>query len=103
MCIESVKKQKPIEEIFIRGRKMANMFGVSAIYLTQSYFFTPYVIRKQLTGLILRKINGKRDASNILRETSIDATTKQLLNLYNACCDPDDIQGFLFLDFNAPE
>jgi energy-coupling factor transporter ATP-binding protein EcfA2 len=103
MCIESAKKQKPIEEIFIRGRKMANMFGVSAIYLTQSYFLTPYVIRKQLTGLILRKINGKRDASNILRETSIDATTKQLLNLYNACCDPDDIQGFLFIDFNAPE
>lgn len=103
MCIETEKKQDDIKQLYIRGRKMAHKCGISLIYLTQSYFQTPPVIRKQMTSLILRKINGKRDASNILRETSIDTTTKQLLNIYEKCCDPENIKGFLFIDFNAPE
>ena len=82
---------------------MAHKCGISLMYLTQSYFQTPPVIRKQMTSLILRKINGKRDAANILRETSIDATTQQLLNLYEATCDPKNITAFLLIDFNAPE
>lgn len=103
MCIETEKKQQKICELFIRGRKMAHKCGLSLIYLTQSYFQVPPVIRKQMTQLILRKINGKRDASNILRETSIDASPKQLLNIYEACCDPKDITSFLLIDFSAPE
>jgi ABC-type dipeptide/oligopeptide/nickel transport system ATPase component len=103
MCIESEKKQEQIKQLFIRGRKMAHKCGISLIYLTQSYFQTPPVIRKQMTSLILRKINGKRDGANILRETSIDATTKQLLNIYETCCNPNQIEDFLFIDFNAPE
>lgn len=103
MCIESEKNQSQISELFIRGRKMAQSYGCSLIYLTQSYFQVPPVIRKQMTSLILRKINGKRDASSILKECSIDATTFQLLHMYEACCDPDDITAFLFIDFNAPD
>ena len=103
MCIECEKKQEPIKNLFIRGRKMAHKCGVSLIYLTQSYFQTPPIIRKQMTALILRKINGKRDASNILRETSIDMTTQKLLSLYETCCDPKDITKFLLIDFNADE
>ena len=103
MCIESEKKQQNICELFIRGRKMANGKGCSLIYLTQSYFQCPPIIRKQMTSLILRKINGKRDASSILKECSIDATTKQLLKIYEICCDPNDIKAFLFIDFNAKD
>lgn len=103
MCIESEKKQSAICNLFIRGRKMAHERGISLIYLTQSYFQVPAVIRKQMTTLILRKINGKTDARNILRDCSINATTQQLLNVYEACCDPNDITAFLFIDFNAPE
>lgn len=103
MCIESEKKQEPIKQLFIRGRKMAHKHGISLIYLTQSYFQTPPIIRKQMTQLILRKINGKRDCANILRETSINATSKQLLDLYETCCPPDDITSFLLIDFSAPE
>ena len=103
MCIESEKKQKNICELFIRGRKMACGCGCSLIYLTQSYFQTPPIIRKQMTSLILRKINGKRDAREILRECSVDATIPQLLNMYEACCNPDDITAFLFIDLSAPD
>jgi len=103
MCIEKEKKQDGIQQLYIRGRKMAEKHGISLIYLTQSYFQTPSLIRKQMTNLILRKINGKRDGMNILRETSTDATPQQLLNMYTACCDPNDIKGFLLIDLNAPE
>jgi energy-coupling factor transporter ATP-binding protein EcfA2 len=103
MCIEKESKQKNICELFVRGRKMAKKCGCSVIYLTQSYFQVPPVIRKQMTALILRKINGKRDARAILSECAIDATTTQLMNLYESCCNPDDITSFLFIDFNAPE
>jgi ABC-type dipeptide/oligopeptide/nickel transport system ATPase component len=103
MCIESEKKQAPISELFIRGRKMAKKCGCSVIYLTQSYFQVPPVIRKQMTSMIIRKVNGKRDISNILRETSLDTTAKVLTNMYKACCDPDDIKAFLLIDYNAPE
>lgn len=50
MCIETEKKQSYIQELFIRGRKMAHKCGVSCIYLTQSYFQTPPTIRKQMTS-----------------------------------------------------
>ncbi len=103
MCIETEKKQQNICELFIRGRKMANAYGCSLIYLTQSYFQCPPVIRKQMTSLILRKINGKRDARSILKDCSVNATTQQLLNMYEECCDPDDITAFLFIDFSAKE
>jgi ABC-type dipeptide/oligopeptide/nickel transport system ATPase component len=103
MCIEKESKQKNICDLYVRGRKMAKKCGCSVIYLTQSYFQVPPVIRKQMTSLILRKINGKRDARAILSECAIDATTNQLMNLYEACCDPNDITSFLFIDFNAPE
>ncbi len=103
MCVEKETKQQNICELFVRGRKMGKKKGVSVIYLTQSYFQVPPIIRKQMTSLILRKINGKRDARAILSECTIDASTQQLLNLYEACCDPDKITDFLFIDFNAPE
>lgn len=103
MCIEKEKDQQKISDLYIRGRKMAQGCGISLIYLTQSYFQVPPTIRKQMTGLILRKINGKRDAQAILRECSINATKEQLLNIYNSCCDPNDITSFLFIDFNADE
>ena len=103
MCIESEKKQQNICELFIRGRKMAKGYGCSLIYLTQSYFQTPPIIRKQMTSLILRKINGKRDAREILKECSVNATTQQLLNMYEACCNPNDITAFLFIDLSASD
>lgn len=103
MCIETEKKQAPICELFIRGRKMAHKCGCSVIYLTQSYFQVPSVIRKQMTSMIIRKVNGKRDISNILRETALETTTKILTNMYEACCDPEDITAFLLIDYNAPE
>jgi len=57
------KDQSKIEQMYIRGRKLS----ISNIYLSQSYFQTPKVIRKQINYLILKKINGTRDINAILK------------------------------------
>ena len=98
------KNQKIIEHLFIRGRKLAQKGGISCIYLSQSYFQTPPVIRKQIGYLILKKINGKRDISSILRETSVEAEKEQLLSMFKYCvASKEDITNFLFIDLGAPE
>jgi ABC-type dipeptide/oligopeptide/nickel transport system ATPase component len=108
MCVEKDKDQQKIGELFIRGRKMAQGRGISVIYLTQSYFQTLPIIRKQMTGLILIKVNGKRDLGFILKEQSLGATKEQLYNMYKACTtsiknDKDKILNFLYIDLNATE
>lgn len=101
--IEPAKKQKKIEELFIRGRKMSDK-GLSMLYLTQSYYQTPIIIRKQCNYVILKKVNGKRDIGAILKDSSIDADGKQLQNMYNHCVkSADDISNFMLLDKSAPE
>lgn len=103
MCVEKERDQQKICELFIRGRKMAHQKGLSLIYLTQSYFQTPPLIRKQMTGLILRKVNGKKDLGYILKEQSMEGTKEQLMKMYKACCNPKDITSFLYIDLNAAE
>ena len=103
MCIESTKKQQPIEELFIRGRKLCGGKGISIIYLTQQFYKVPKTIRGQMTNLIIRKIVGKQDMSIILRECSSNSSIKQMKNMYKYCCDPHDITQFLFIDFSADD
>ena len=102
-CIESTKKQQKICELYIRGRKMCKG-GISAIYLTQSYYDCPIIIRKQATNFIMKKINGGQELRKILKDTSLNATGSQLENMYDYCVQSaDDIQNFLLIDKVAPE
>jgi len=102
LCLE--KNQDKIEKLFIRGRKCAERQGVSCVYLSQMYFRTPSDVRKNMNALILKKINGKRDIANILRETSINAESDQLLNMFKHCVKTkDDIANFLLIDLAGPE
>jgi hypothetical protein len=101
MVSESFKKHEKIINLFIRGRKMAGMKGLSTFYLTQSYFKVPKPIRSQATKLFIRKINGKKDLSLVLSDCAANATMEQIKNMYDYCCDPEDITQFLLIDYNA--
>lgn len=101
MCVEKEKDQQKICELFIRGRKMAHEDGISLIYLTQSFYQTPILIRKQLNCLIIIKLNGKKDIQLIMRDCAVGASKEQLLRMYEEVCD-DDINNFLFIDLAAP-
>jgi|688.fasta_scaffold88282_4 hypothetical protein len=99
------RHQEKIEQMFIRGRKLAEKKGVSNIYLTQSYYGTPINIRKQANFLILKKINGKNDLTNIIADCSgIDVDRETLRRMYNWCVSSkEDISNALIIDKGAPD
>jgi hypothetical protein len=97
MCNE--KDQKCINELYIRGRKM----GVSSLYLTQSYYKVPKIVRLQCQYIFIIKTSGLKDLRLLLSEYSLTATTDQLQNMYNHCCNSGAFGNFLLIDLNASQ
>jgi len=77
--VTDLKEHPIISEYFIRGRKR----GASIMFLSQSYYGTPKIIRQNVKYLVVLKLGGSRYASSILREFSVDLTKDELLGLYN--------------------
>jgi hypothetical protein len=78
-----LKDQSKIKEYFIRARKIAK--GISLMYLSQTYFGIPSVIRKNLTYLILKKLANEMDLKRILSEYSLGCSKEYLMETYNRC------------------
>jgi hypothetical protein len=95
------KDQKIISELFIRGRKIAG--GVSLLYLTQSYFKVPKLIRLQANYIFILKISGVRDLNMMLSEYSLNATKQQLQKIYTYCCQSKHFGYFMLIDLNATQ
>ena len=94
------KDQTKIAEYFIRGRKVAK--GISCVYLSQSYFGCPKVIRLQCTFVFVKKLMSTRDLNFILKDFSLDMSKEELFQLYKYCVDQHQ-RDFLFVDISAPE
>jgi len=76
--VTDLKKHPIISEYFIRGRKK----GASIMFLSQSYYGTPKIIRQNINYVVILKLGGTRDISAILREVSVDLTKAELLDMY---------------------
>lgn len=76
-----VDDQGPIEEFFIRARKVE----CSVMYLAQSYFKSPKTIRLNLTHLVLKKIASLNDLSMILRDYTLSIDIDELRHMYQQC------------------
>ena len=74
-----LEKHPEIDTLFIRGRKL----GVSLIFLTQSFYQTPKIIRQNTRYFAILKISGGRDLNMLLRDICVDKTKEQLMELYN--------------------
>ncbi len=90
------KDQSRIENYYIRARKL----NVSVIYLSQSYFRVPKIIRQNLNYLVLLKLSGERELKLILSESGIGLDRQQLLNLYNYAT--AEKFSALVIDYEAP-
>jgi hypothetical protein len=53
------------------------------MFLSQSYYNTPKIIRQNINYCIILKLGGSRDINSILRECSIGISKEQLLYMYN--------------------
>ena len=86
------KNQEKIEQLYIRGRKLGG--GCTIVYLTQSYYNTPSILRKNMTHLILRKVPNTQNLNMILKDISMGISKEELQALYTKCVS-EDIIGFL--------
>jgi len=95
-CVNCTNLQnEKIKEFFIRGRKQ-NIF---LLYLSQSFFGIPKLIRLQMTYLILLKLSSMRDLNLIMRDFSIGVSKELLFKTYkDATSEP---MNFLKIDLNT--
>ena len=73
--ISDVKKHPIISEIFIRGRKK----GISTMFLSQSYYSSPIIIRQNVSYCVILELGGSRDVNALFTEVSIGLTKEQLM------------------------
>lgn len=90
------KDQSRIENYYIRARKL----NCSVIYISQSYFRIPKIIRQNLTYLILLKLSGERELKLILSEGGLGLDRDQLLALYNYAT--AEKFSVLLIDYESP-
>jgi hypothetical protein len=69
---------KKVENYYIRCRKL----NVSVIFLSQSYFKIPKIIRNNCSYLVLLKLSGHREINMILSEGGLGVDKDDLLRIY---------------------
>jgi len=72
-------RNNAIGELFIRGRKL----GYSSIYITQSFFSTPKIIRQNVNYVALGRGMIKRDLRLVLSEFSVNLSIDEIESFYN--------------------
>ena len=72
------KNMDSVCDYYVRCRKL----GVSVIFISQSFFKIPKIIRGNCSLVILLKMAGQRDCNLILSEFGLGVTKQQLINLY---------------------
>ena len=79
--IHNKKLDSIVTELFIRGRKL----NISLVFITQSYFKVPKVVRLNTTHFFIVKIRNKRGLQQIATNHSSDISTKDFINIYGEC------------------
>lgn len=77
------KQQKQVCEYYIRCRKKS----CSIMYISQSFFMIPKIIRNNCSYLVLLKMSGDREVNIIMREAGLGLTKPQLMNMYEYATD----------------
>ena len=67
-----------VENYYIRARKL----NCSVIFISQSYFKIPKLIRNNCSYMVLLKLSGQREVNIILSEFGLGVTKEQLMELY---------------------
>jgi hypothetical protein len=67
-----------VEQYYIRARKL----NVSVIFISQSYFKIPKIIRNNCSYMVLLKLSGNREVNIILSEFGLGVSKDQLLSIY---------------------
>jgi hypothetical protein len=91
------KSLEPLESVWMRGRNR----GISAIFISQSYFDTPKMIRKN-SDYVFMKTVGPKDMKRIATEYAMGATAAEISAKYHKI-DTADITKFFLIDRNTQD
>jgi hypothetical protein len=94
---QSEKEQKPIADYFIRARKK----GVSLVYISQSFYAIPKMIRNNVNYIILKQVSSQRNLQMILKDFSLGITKEDAIELYKDAT--KEFTSFLLLDLDNPK
>lgn len=89
------KNQKPMEQYFLRARKK----NASLVYITQSYYAVPKMIRNNMTYLIIKQISSMKNLTMIGREFDVGVSKETLTNMYKDAT--KEKQNFLLMDLEG--
>lgn len=90
------RNQERICNYFIRARKL----NVSVIYISQTYFGIPPIIRKNSSYFAILKLVGQRDVNAVMREMTAGLTKEQLMAMFDYAT--RDKFHALVVDMEAP-
>lgn len=89
------KNQTGLEQYFIRARKL----NCSLIYISQSYYRVPKVIRQNLNYLIIKQLSSLKDLHRIMSEYSLGVDKEELDAMYKDAT--KDKKDFLLVDMDG--
>ena len=76
--INNKKLDSIVNELFIRGREI----NISIVFITQSYFKVPRVVRLNTTHFFIMNIPNKREVQQIASHQSSDIDFKVFMNIF---------------------
>lgn len=86
------RDQSPIENYYIRARKL----GLTCIYLSQSYYKVPKLIRINVRYIFIKKLASLKDLKLILSEYNMTENLSNVLSIYNEAT--KEQTGFMLVD-----
>jgi hypothetical protein len=92
---EPAKQQRPICDYFIRARKK----NCSIIYISQSFYAVPKLIRDNISYLIIKQVSSMKNLTMICRECSLGIEKAQLKKIYDDATQSK--QTFLLIDLDG--
>jgi len=92
---EPLKQQRPVADFFIRARKK----NASIIYISQSFYAVPKLIRDNINYLIIKQVSSMKNLTMICRECSLGIEKKQLKKIYDDATQSK--QDFLLIDLEG--
>jgi ABC-type dipeptide/oligopeptide/nickel transport system ATPase component len=92
---EPAKQQRPVCDYFIRARKK----NCSIIYISQSFYAVPKLIRDNISYLIIKQVSSMKNLTMICRECSLGIEKKQLKKIYDDATQTK--QDFLLIDLEG--
>jgi DNA helicase HerA-like ATPase len=92
------KSLEMVENYYIRARK----FNVSCIFISQSYYHIPTMIRKNCSYMVILKLgSGKREIKMIMSEFGMGLEQEQIMNMYEYATDTKFVP--LLVDMNTAD